>query len=821
MASFGGPAALQAPRAAPSLQPEQPAAACVEPLGRPASSRQPAANRACGAARQSFDLCAGRPDRQRVVFAPHLRGWARIELPRPQRPIPAPLPPIAAAKDKADEDVVLGVRLAPGLLVEYRTSGDRKLGVLEKKDGKRNWFIADGAGKAASVHPKQISFIPPGCAGLKPADVAPFASKARELGEAEGSAALELAWDYLTDGGAGAGGAVVEVAELAELIFSSTGPHELYAVHSLLQEDRFFFKAKVGTQYEVRAPALVEELRTVAAAEASRALEFESFVGKLRAAFEAEGAVPASHWSDEDRQRLSWMEEFAMFGEDAGAARSRSLEVLHAVGRPPVQSAAFETLVRAGLWSPHENIALRKAGIPTSFPDSIPPLGSFTEEGVPDEAAAERLDLTHHRVFTVDDAETEEIDDGLSIERLEGGRFRIWVHIADPSRWVRLGDPLDVEARRRATTVYLPTGPIPMFPYELATGCMSLRANQVCEALSFAFTLEEDGAIADDYEIRVTRVRPATRFTYEDVEEALELAAEEDLQALADAARLRQRWREGRGAVTIGMPEGRVAVRGEGDEMEVTCEVLEIGEARQLVAEMMIACGELAGRYGARHAIPLPYRHQPQPELPSDEALDALGHPWVRGAAVRRCMPKSGVTLHPQRHASLGLECYVQCTSPIRRYGDLLVHYQLKAHILGREPPLTGDEMRNAIAAAAVSSGEASSVERATNRYWALEYLRREGAEKVHSAVVLRWVREGGPVASVILEDLGLEFSMRIARQAALGERILVRVAAADPRADLITLEDVTALEMAAAAGGEGGGEAWGEGEEELSAAAG
>lgn len=75
-----------------------------------------------------------------------------------------------------------------------------------------------------------------------------------------------------------------------------------------------------------------------------------------------------------------------------------------------------------------------------------------------DPDAAIRQDLTHHEVVTIDDASTRDIDDGLAVEMMPDGRHKLWVHIADPTRWVTQGDPLDVEARRRAKTLYLPTG---------------------------------------------------------------------------------------------------------------------------------------------------------------------------------------------------------------------------------------------------------------------------------------------------------------------------------------------------------------------------
>ena len=76
----------------------------------------------------------------------------------------------------------------------------------------------------------------------------------------------------------------------------------------------------------------------------------------------------------------------------------------------------------------------------------------------PETDAERRQDLTHMEIVTIDDASTRDVDDGLSVEFLPSGQHRLWVHIADPSRWVAPGDPLDTEARRRAKTLYLLTG---------------------------------------------------------------------------------------------------------------------------------------------------------------------------------------------------------------------------------------------------------------------------------------------------------------------------------------------------------------------------
>ncbi len=371
------------------------------------------------------------------------------------------------------------------------------------------------------------------------------------------------------------------------------------------------------------------------------------------------------------------------------------------------------------------------------------------------------------------------------------GRQQLWVHIADPSRWLVPEDELDLEARRRGTTVYLPTGMLPMFPSALATGPMSLVQGQICCALSFGVILEANGAV-QDYSIQASLIKPTYRLTYEDVDEMLELGvqAEPEIAAIAALAQRRHTWRHSQGAISINLPEAIIKVK----EDDIAIEVLEDSPARQLVAEMMILAGEVAGRYGQVHKIALPFRGQPLPELPSDEELLQLPAGFVRACAIRRCMPRSEMSITPTRHAGLGLDTYTQATSPIRRYSDLLTHFQLKAHLRGEALPFSAEQLKEVMMSVTTTTQEVTLVERQTNRYWGLEYLRRY-PNQVWQALALMWLREDSRLALILIEDLGLQLPMAFKRSVALGEQVLVKVAYVDPRQDVIQFQELTYTE--------------------------
>ncbi|NJP09595.1 MAG: VacB/RNase II family 3'-5' exoribonuclease [Leptolyngbyaceae cyanobacterium RU_5_1] len=677
-----------------------------------------------------------------------------------------------------------------GTLVEFRVGSDnpnslnvispadrlrqRRLAVVERPEGKKHWVVVDDRGQSHTIHPRQISYEVAGT--YKPSDIKEFLNQVEPYLD---PSSLEVAWELLVEDGE-----TVDPVSMAMLLFSEQSPPFCYAAYWLLSEDKLYFKLK-GERYEPRSKTQVTELKHQLAMEAQRQQEWQGFIARLEQSL----AKQPVEWQRGDRSRLEALERFAVLGEEA-THRAPAIETLLHLKRSETPQAALQLLVDLGVWSPHENLFLRRSQIPIQFPPKVLQVAQHRLTAPPADLHVDRLDLTPLKVYTIDDESTCEIDDGLSLEYLPEGQQRLWIHIADPTRWLLPGDELDLEARRRSTTVYLPTGMIPMFPSELATGPMSLVQGKVCCALSFGVILDETGAI-QNYSIHASQIKTTYRLTYDDVDEMLELGGvqgESELEAIAHWAKRRQGWRQSQGAISIHMPESSIKVQDD----EITIHVLHNSQARQLVAEMMILAGEVAARYGQAHNLPIPFRNQSQPELPSDAELLLLPAGPVRSCAIRRCMPRSELSIMPGRHASLGLATYTQVTSPIRRYSDLLAHFQIKAHLRGAPLPFSATEMQELTLSISNTAYEATLVERQTNRYWGLEYLRRMPNEVWH-ALMLRWLREQDNLGLILLEDLGLELAMRFHRPIAPGDRLTLRVSHADPRQDIIHFEEVVA----------------------------
>ncbi len=652
-----------------------------------------------------------------------------------------------------------------GTLVEVRLNGSYRLLMIEGTEGKKHLQAKDENGNIHTIHPREIEYVVPQARLLDASQIPQFRAKAAPYID---PSQLELAWEILQ-------GQSTNPEELAELLFATIDAPSCYAAHCLLREDKIYFKQK-GQVYETRPLSQITEIKHQIALAEQRAQEAQQFIDKIQQKLQGESV----EWTTTERHRLECLERYALHPQDVTEKdRQQAQEILTIAKRLKNENAAFDLLVDLGIWHIHENLALKRSQIPLTFPPDVLARAAEILANPPLDTA-HRLDLRHLHTYTIDDISTTEIDDGISIED-----DQLWIHIADPTRWVGQGDRLELEARKRGTSVYLPTGMIPMFPHGLATGPMSLVQGQDCCALSFGVRLDETGAI-QDWQIQTTIVRPTYRLTYEDVNEMLELGAEPNLDRLFYWAKKREQWRLSQGAIAIHLPETAIKVVGD----EVMLHLQEDTPSRQLVSEMMILAGEVAARFAIQHQIPVPFRGQPMPQLPPPEELDQIPAGVARAWAICRNMSRSEVSTETQPHCGLGLSAYVQATSPIRRYSDLIVHYQIKAALLGEPPVFTAEQVQEMIGMIDIATQDATQVERQTNRYWSLEFLRRH-QDVVWHGIFLDWLRENEKLGLILLEEIGLKLPIKLNRQVNRGESLRVKVSAVNPRSDMIQFQEL------------------------------
>ncbi|QNJ03182.1 ribonuclease catalytic domain-containing protein [Synechococcus sp. PROS-U-1] len=490
--------------------------------------------------------------------------------------------------------------------------------------------------------------------------------------------------------------------------------------------------------------------------------------------------------SDDERLELGqlWNERFSHWIQllkDNPAALGSDLDLQQWSAPLSIGSDAADLrqwLSVRGLLDPDEPIGLRGSVWSRSFPidlvEEANRLVALSNEQQPGDE--QRIDLTHLATYSLDDAGTREIDDALSLERRDGVDW-IWIHIADPSRLIGINSPLDQEARRRATSLYLAEGVMPMLPLELAAGPLSLRAGQRCAALSVAVRLDDDGAVAEQ---RIARswIRPRYGLTYTDGDELIELAPPGD-EALSDLSRLllqRMRWRRSNGAVMFDRPEGRFR-RSDG---ALTLQVIDPSPSRLMVSEAMLLMGAVVASFGQEHNLPLPYRSQPAAELPSSDELDRIPEGPARDAAIKRCLSRGIQGTRPMPHFSLGLAAYVQATSPIRRYADLVAHRQILAQ-LSAVPPMSEERLGELIDDLDDPLRQSIQISREDQRHWQQVWF-AERQSTVWSAEFLRWLRPQDRLALVHVSDLAMDLVGCVAAtDPAPGDTLDLRVGRADP----------------------------------------
>jgi ribonuclease R len=327
-----------------------------------------------------------------------------------------------------------------------------------------------------------------------------------------------------------------------------------------------------------------------------------------------------------------------------------------------------------------------------------------------------RLDLRSHLTFTIDPEDARDHDDALSVRELGGHRWEVGIHIADVSYYVPPGSPIDQEAERRGTSVYLPGGVVPMLPERLSGDLCSLRPDHDRLAVSALVVLDSGGTL---HECRFAEsvIRSHHRLHYGQVQEALDGAAvmpgalHEALARLMELARALRSRRRAAGALDLEVPETKVWVdeRGRPQRLERRAHL----ESHELIEEFMLLANRCVGSEGARRASGLLYRVH-DPPLPAklvelERTLRALGLPRpgdltdpsralqavlrapldpprrrLLHRLVLRSLTRARYRERDAGHFGLATREYCHFTSPIRRYPDLHNHRRVREWVHGR-----------------------------------------------------------------------------------------------------------------------------------------
>lgn len=453
---------------------------------------------------------------------------------------------------------------------------------------------------------------------------------------------------------------------------------------------------------------------------------------------------------------------------------------------------AFHLMVDLGVWSRYENLWLHRYKVNTSFqPEMLEAAEAIRDARW--EPEPWREDLTRLTAFSIDDAWTSDIDDALSCQpRIDGG-WDVGIHIADPSARIPDGSSIDLEARARGTSIYLPTGTIPMLPRALSEDTLSLNHKAVRPAMSTLVHIDRDLNVVD------VRVVPSIisvkhRLDYDQVDAILDGDQRSPLEMiLQDLSFLASEFFHQRlndGATDFNIPDPKIQVSFDGhDQPEISVQVLDMqSPARTLVSEIMILASSHMARFCYRNRIPVIYRSQ---EAPDGDLFDneILSFPegLPRTFAMLRRMKSGNITTYPEPHFGLGVSMYVQATSPLRRYSDLICQRQVKAFLADEPLPYDAETILQIAAMAENTSREAGRIERETRRYWTLYYLATRQGEAL-DAMVLDWRDDS--TAFVFIEEVAFRHRCSFRHHVPIGERVRVIIDRSDPRSDQLRLRE-------------------------------
>lgn len=386
---------------------------------------------------------------------------------------------------------------------------------------------------------------------------------------------------------------------------------------------------------------------------------------------------------------------------------------------------------------------IREHGLPEEFPKKVLDEAEKVAIEIPQEEIDRRLDLRDMNIFTIDGEDAKDLDDAVSIEMLDNGNFKLGVHIADVTHYVKEKSKLDKEALKRATSVYLVDKVIPMLPKTLSNGVCSLNPFEDKLTLSVLMEIDHKGDVIK-HDIKETIINSKARMTYTEVSDILEKDDEklkktfdkvaDDFFNAEKLARILMRRREKRGAIDFNFPEAKIILNKDGDVVDI--KQYERRISNRIIEEFMLITNETVAEHFFWLNMPFVYRVH---ETPAHEKIETLNkfistfgyvikgdlenvHPKALQGIIEKIHGKteekaiSTIMLRSLKQARYSPDCighfglaaqyYSHFTSPIRRYPDLQIHRIIKEFLNGKISQKRQDQLTQIVDYASTQSSE-------------------------------------------------------------------------------------------------------------------
>lgn len=403
---------------------------------------------------------------------------------------------------------------------------------------------------------------------------------------------------------------------------------------------------------------------------------------------------------------------------------------------------------------------IRALGIRDTFPQQVRAEADNAASAITAADLDGRLDLRGETIFTIDGADAKDLDDAVSLSKLANGHWKLGVHIADVSHYVRAGSAIDSEAWKRGTSVYLLNTVIPMLPERLSNGACSLHPGEDRLTLSCTMELDQSGALVG-CEVAESVIRSAARLTYDEVNAIIEDSDAKTmekrdalvgtLQRMDELREVLRRRRMARGAIDLDIDEPHIQLDPSGVPVAVTTRYR--GNAHKLIEEFMLCANETVAFWLMEMGMPVIFRVH---EVPDGEKMAELAvflknlgyaarglrhetHPMalqavlaqvketahenIIGRIMLRSMKKAKYSTVNVGHFGLAARHYCHFTSPIRRYPDLMVHRMIRSALRGKSPDAYEGVAELAALQSSSTERTAMEAERAVDDLKMTEYM--------------------------------------------------------------------------------------------------
>ncbi|CAG8492544.1 13435_t:CDS:2 [Ambispora gerdemannii] len=696
---------------------------------------------------------------------------------------------------------------------------------------------------------------------------------------------------------------------------------QLFAAHSFLLNDGIHFvtdpaSVRIG-KILLRPKSDVQAIETVLSSIRLKDSAFNNFLAKARSIIQQKRVASENHsvsvpsitqskilpaFSSIDKLFIRFIRTFIFSKETISqmsfdAPVSAILKPLKLYEGLLDRDCAIQFMIDIGMWAPWENLSvyetsmelnghgmskardeaikhslnLAKNLINTRSPfrsnydkskdsplliKSLPNLGA--EEFYPRDICEEiRYDFGDAQVYTIDDIKAHEIDDGVSIERINphesnSSGFWVHVHIADPSAYIHPDHQFAKDASRRVQTVYFPERVYPMIPAILSEKRFSLGVNAERSdnsVMSFSIKLSNDGQILD-YKVRPGIIRRIQKLNYDAVdtilswdnipggkEEAMSLRknfyfhprpislcediksnndntkrilknSQKDLLDLQKLTLIHMRNRIKNGGFNFSLPSCNVSVSpsplpittpnpNSPSEfsglpiIETSLDRFSHSPSRLMVAELMIMAGRVASRYCAEHKVPIIFRNQQIPnsikveKLLSQIDLNTGCLPPVTALKARSIMSSAEISTRPGHHWVMGiLDGYSKVTSPLRRYSDLVAHWQIKASLLDMKPPFSTEQISQMLPHIQYRERESKKVDMRSTKFWVCMLIKRLSESNnlpELSCISLEDINGEKTAYGALVREFGINAKLKTSYNAKIGDILKVHLAGVFP----------------------------------------